>query len=302
MSPRQLVFAMMADEGELEKETLILSRSIRAFAGNFCSNPIWILFPDEFSHLSQSLLKEYEQLEIQLIPFSIDRAVLKFPYAAKIYAASLAEDLAFNHFERLAWFDATSILIQQPDPLIIPNNISLGYRPVDHTLIGSLYHEPLDAFWNNIYQACGVSQEFLFPMPTMADLNIIRPYFNAGFLVIRPEAALLHKSMENFKMHYRKKIFQDFFYQDERYKIFFHQAILSGTILSSLAPEEMVMLKNTINYPLHMHFEIPQDRRINTMNDLTSGRYCMSYNPNWLGSIPVEEPLKSWLYNQPGLV
>jgi len=298
MYSEKLLYAIMADEGDLENQAMILTRSIRSYAGKYHHHPIWILFPDEFSDIPEHILTEYEQLNVRLIPFSIKKSFLKFPFAAKSIAASIAEDLASDHFERMAWFDSTSILFNEPDPLIIPDHIVLGYRPVDHTLIGSSFYEALDDFWKNIYQVCNVSNESIFPMQTMADNQIIRPYFNAGFFVVNPRMNLLQNWSENFKNYYQLDIFQSFFKTDNRYEIFFHQAIFSGTILSSLLPEDFIEIPNTVNYPLHMHWEIPEERRIKNIKDLISGRYCMDYNPTWLSDIPLEEPLKSWLLHQ----
>ena len=68
-------------------------------------------------------------------------------------------------------------------------------------------------------------------MKTHVDGNTIRPYFNAGHLAVRPEKRLLRKWSETFLELYKAPEFQRF-YADGRYRIFMHQAVLSGVILA----------------------------------------------------------------------
>ena len=303
MVTERLIFATMADLDELQKEVLLLTRSIRAFAGGLSQNQIWIMVPEQYSNsLSQDLLQQYEPLNVLLIPFAVDPDALKFPLAAKVYAAGSAEELADDRAGILSWMDSTSIFFRQPDAFLLKEDISLGYRPVDHTLIGSQIHTPLDAFWSQIYRTCGVPAERVFPMHTAADENILRPYFNAGLLVVRPEVGLLRLWRKNFDASYLTPPFPDFYRQDERYEIFMHQAVLSGTILSCLPTDALHLFNQDVNYPLHMHTEIPLQRRPASLNELISGRYCTAYNPDWLGDFLIEEPLKGWLDEQANLI
>ena len=129
MESERLIFATMADLDELQKEVLLLSRSIRAFTGGLSQNPIWILVPEQYSNdLSQELLTLYEPLDVLLIPFAIDPEALKFPLSAKVYAAGSAEELADGRVDILVWLDSISIFFQQPETFLLNEGISLGYR------------------------------------------------------------------------------------------------------------------------------------------------------------------------------
>jgi len=78
-----------------------------------------------------------------------------------------------------------------------------------------------------------------------------------------------------------------------------HQAVLTGTVLAMLEQKEIIELSNLVTYPIHMHSYYPEDRRVGFMNDLVSCRYDVLFNDNdWQNSIPVKEPLKSWLNDQ----
>ena len=76
------------------------------------------------------------------------------------------------------------------------------------------------------------------------------------------------------------------------HKILAHQAVLSALIAKDLDPERIQWLSSEYRYPLHMHEQVPADRRADTLNELI----CPVYEDELpLGGIEVHEPLRSWL-------
>lgn len=233
------------------------------------------------------------------MPFEIEPAAQGFPFSSKVFASAATEQLAANEDELLVWMDPDSIIFQEPEVLLMARERLLGCRPVDHVLIGSPYDQPADAFWRTVYQTCGVSQECLFTLTTSADEVRIRPYLNAGLLVVRPEAGLLRAWCGRFHEVLQAGIFEPFFDQDILYRIFLHQAILAGITLAALAKQQIEILPHLVNYPLHMHQAYPPARRPARMNDLISGRYDTFFeDPEWPCLFPSEEPLSGWLSRQ----
>ena len=76
-------------------------------------------------------------------------------------------------------------------------------------------------------------------MITSADQIKIRPYLNAGMLVVRPQANLLNKWADAFLNIYQEDRFVDFSDQKRLYRIFIHQAVLSAVAISSIDQAEM---------------------------------------------------------------
>ena len=178
--------------------------------------------------------------------------------------------------------DTDSIVIQEPSELIINPEVKLAYRPVDHTLIGSTFSEPISPFWESIYSDCGVNESKIFPMTASVDENVIRPYFNAGMLDLRPEIGLLRSWRRNFLRLFKASQYEELFQVKTLYKIFFHQAVLAGTVLSSIDHAELQELPYLINYPLHMHRDYPKDKKPECLNDLITCRYDIFFNdPEW---------------------
>lgn len=295
----KLVFACMVLPGRTDRQVLMLARSIRRFAGGLAGSPIWVLLPEPRTDLAAPLGQALPDLGVRLIPFAVSEDALAFPFAAKVFAAGAAELLAGEQGELLAWMDADSLVLNEPRPLLLPGDKWLGYRPVDHTLIGSRWHEPPDAFWELIYQHCGVPDDAVFPMTTSVDEIVIRPYFNAGLLAVRPRQGLLRAWREQFERLYRLECWRPFFEQSALYRIFLHQAILAGTILAACARQAMQEFPPAVNYPLHMHQDYPPARRPAAVEALISARYdWLAEDESQWDGLPVGASLRTWLGRQ----
>jgi hypothetical protein len=147
-----LVFACMVIPAQNEVESLIWAESIRKFSGKFSSNPIWVFIPNNVENLSAGKCEKLKELGVELFPFAIDESILRFPLAAKPFAAAEAEKVALGKCEFLAWTDPDNMFLNEPAEFILPEDKNLGYRPVHHINVGSIYDQPLDEFWSLIYK------------------------------------------------------------------------------------------------------------------------------------------------------
>ena len=298
-----MIFAcFVAGQKDIPK-ALILAESIRTFAGDFSVAPIWLMVPRGSKQLSKKVRARIDALEIKLHPFEIDAQAAGFPFAGKVVASAAAESLAFEQAAQLVWMDTISMVINSPDELLLNQGALLGCRPVDHILIGSPYEKPLDPFWDSVYRSCGVTEDDIFPMITSADQVRIRPYINAGMLVVRPEHKLLQLWRDTFLDIYQDNRFVEFYEGKHLFKIFIHQAVLSAIVVASINQTEIKQLPYSVNYPLHMHSQYPADHRPKSINELVSCRYEQFFSkPNWRDIIRVEPPLKNWLAEREGIL
>jgi hypothetical protein len=294
---QKIVFAsLMLPRPSSETNALLLVESIRAFAGSLSQTPIWLFSPDDGQQSSSTLTDRLRALKVPRIPYPIDRNVRTFPFTEKVQAHAVAEARASGHTDLLAWIDANTVVLQDPQAFLLPEDRALGFRPVHHTLIGSRFEDPLDPFWTLIYQHCAVPRDRVFPMRTHVDNTRLRPYFNAGLLITRPETGLIRSWRDTFFQVYQAPAFQAFYQRDARYRIFMHQAVLSGIILATLTPTEMQELPPTYNYPLHLHEEDVTGHRPSGLEDLTTFRHEGFYeDPEWRTKMPAKAPLKQWI-------
>lgn len=285
--------------GAETKNAFLLARSIRDFGGTLASCPIWVFTPENVqkNNGNQSDFCRLQEIEnLRLIPYELDWGLASFPYASKVVASAYAEKAVQGHADLLLWMDVDSLVLGDLTPWLLKRDKSFGYRPVDYMMIGSPYHTPPDPFWDLIYQECGVMEKSIFPVTTSVDEKEIWAYFNAGFLMVRPENRILQKWQELFLRLYQRKEFTAY-YSDWRYKTFVHQALLSGAVLSMVRGNEMEPLPHTISFPLHLHQQYPLKKRPSSLNEVFSCRYDTLFDdPRWMDWIPMEEPLKSWFF------
>jgi hypothetical protein len=191
LSGEDVIFASMVNQGSQEAESVILAQSIRDFGGAMANNRIWAMMPRKEGAVSAATLDRLKSLNVRTEHFQADEEALKFPLAAKVFAAAAAESLARSESAILAWLDSDNIVIREPAAFVLPQGKVLGYRPVMLRNVSSMFEEPVDGFWSLVYEGCGTPADRIFPMSTTVDGARIRAQFNAGLLVVRPEWGLL---------------------------------------------------------------------------------------------------------------
>jgi hypothetical protein len=284
------------------RQAIVLIRCLRTFGGQFAHRPVWMWVPageDMFSEADQA---ELARLDVRQFSFEVDSNVGAFPFAPKVLAAAYAESLAQTEkVERLVWMDSDTLVIQEPNGLLIPPETQLGYCPVHHRLIGSRLIDPLDAFWSLVYETCSVPPERVFAMRTVIDEVDIRPYINAGCMVTRPETGLLRAWSDQFRVLYRDARFEAFYEQHMLYRIFVHQALLAGVMMARLTSSEMIELSRRFNYPLHLYADHESANRPASINDLVTCRYESVFDESgWQDRLPIAGELKDWIERQFG--
>lgn len=279
-----------------ETNVLLLVESIRAFAGSLSQAPIWCFIPQYGKKLTAQTVDRLTKLDATLMPYEIDLEVARFFFAADIRAAGLAESTATGKTDLLVWLSSNTLILKEPGAFMLHDDKSLGYRPVHHTNVGSVYDTPLDPFWTLVYKHCNVPDDRVFPMETHIDGQKIRPYFNAGILITRPEQKLFRIWHDTFFKVYQEPDLQDLYKQDERYIIFIHQALLSGIILKVFTQEEIQELPNTYNYPAHLYEEDVTGDRPTILDELVAVRHEGFYrDPDWRQKMPASDSLTQWL-------
>jgi hypothetical protein len=281
-------------------EPFILADSIRKFGGKFADSPIWAFTITKEEDFPKAALEQFISLDVQLIFFEPDHDVnTKFPFIDCVNAAATAESLVINKSKFLVWYGVNSIILKEPIDFILKENKNLGYRPVHHTLIGSIYDEPIDPFWEIIYDKCNVSEDSIFPMKTHVDHNILRPYFNSGFLIVRPERLLLQNYWRKYKELYNDPVFDAFYKKSDLYITFIHQAVLSGLILSTLDHNEICELSYNYNYPLHLHDETPLEYQPNSNDELITARFYLNkLEKQGVENLPIQDKHKEFILSK----
>jgi hypothetical protein len=293
-----LIFAVFAESEEQLYHTLLLAESIRTFAGKFRDAPVWIYAPESLLDKEQEIADKFTALNAEVKNSTAPEEALEFYFARKVFAAAKAETEAEGKTEFLVWMDDDTIVIKEPLAFVLDQGVSLGYRPVMHQLISSLYDEPVNEFWSRVYEKLSVPESAIFPMITPADQKKIRPYFNSGLLAVRPERGILRKWAEDFPLLYQDAVFVEMSKQDRLIRIFLHQVALVGAILNLLKQEEMTQFSLQYNFPLFFKQMFGAVREFDSLDDVVTFRYEFFFrdpDPNWSEKIKGPKEVIDWL-------
>ena len=303
MQHSSITFACAVESERDIIHAIVLGESVRRFGGDLGERPVWIFVPPQLAETVGGYDARLAGAAIEVVPLHLGQFPISLPFAVKTLAAATAERMAARIcVDLLAWMDAGSLILRQPDDLVLPAGAVFGYRPVDHTLIGSRQGEPIDEFWQLVYSRCQTPPSRLFAMPTTVEDHVLRPYFNAGLMVVRPEHGLFRAWADNFARLQGDDSFGRFMAKG-LYRVFFHQAILAGTALALIDGKRMILLPPWVSYPLHMQNQYPVERRAADLGQLVTMRHEGVFDdPGWVERVEIAVPsdLSQWIGDRLG--
>jgi hypothetical protein len=200
--------------------------------------------------------------------------------------------LAAQETEILVWMDSDTVFAKEPSEFTLGENIILGYCPVMLKNISSLFDEPINSFWEFIYEGCGTLTEEIPLMVTSIDKVRIRPQFNAGIMSLRPEKNLLQTWRDNFEVLFLRPELVPFYDEHILYRIFVHQAVLSATLLTMLKKDEMRDMGERINFPVFLDSESETAQNAAT---LRYDEFRFFDHPDWMARASLDKTLERWL-------
>jgi hypothetical protein len=247
---QSVIFYSYADNPDEVHYLVPMVQSLRTFAGKYKDAAIWIYMKPELREQESSTIQKLISYNVVIKDIEIPAEADWFFLSGIVYTAARAESEAAGKTDILVFLNWDTVFLNEPDEFNLPAGKKLGYRPVMHKNVGLLFSEPLDSFWTQIYKIMAVDESALFPMVTPADGDTIRPYFNAGLLVIRPEGEILRKWAEYYERLYSDTLLRKMCEMDVRKRIFLHQTALTGAILNNLTRNEIIELSDRYNYPI----------------------------------------------------
>ncbi len=278
-----VMFGVFAEDAEAIGHCIVLAESIRTFGGSFAQCPIFVYTPEDLEIAKESAA-QLESYGVELRHTSAPSEALWFYFARKVFASAEAEKEAAAAGLILVWMDEDTVVLSEPEAFLLPDGISLAYRPVMHNIIGSLYAEPPNEFWKRLYELMEIPDSALFPMTTPADRQEIRAYFNAGLLAVRPERGILSKWTEYFRLLYSDSTLVKWSEEDRLKRIFLHQTALVGAVLNTLQRNEMTELPENYNYPLFFKEMFGAADEFTSVDEIATLRYDIYFHnpsPDW---------------------
>lgn len=282
--PTPLVVTTFVETPEEILWARVMVESLRTFGGRLRDAPVWVYASEEFRAAESESLARFASLRAEIRTGRIEGGVDWFPLARKVFAASQAETEAAGNVAILARLDPDTIFLREPEEFILPGDKDLGYRPVFHRTISPLYEEPLDTYWSRAYELMGIQASEVFPVVTPADGDKIRPYFQAGCVVVRPERGILRKWAAMLSLLAADPLIKEICGTDPRKRLFTFQVALTGAVLKGLPRSDLYAFSDRVNYPIFFKEMFGAKRDFRDLSDAVTVRYEQLFAnppPDW---------------------
>jgi len=294
----KVVFATCVATEPEGRQAAFLAASVRAFAGTLRSASLWVLRPSDGEKIEPAIEEDLRSIGAQIVPFEIDARLAEMPAAARVAAAAAAEARAAADHGLLIWMDPDSLVLREPDVLLLPEGCTLGWCPAHLQEIASTWDEAPDPFWVLLYERLAIDPGEVFPVVTAVDHARVCAYFSSGLVVVRPREGLLQRWCEVFTDLVDDAAVKAFFIDDRLNQTCFPQAAFAAAVLSSTPTKALVELPPLVDFPLHLMERVAQERRPWSLNDLVTCRYDdlgVLGGKGWRAFMRVDEPLRTWL-------
>lgn len=290
LANKQTVFVTTARTPYGRQRAGWLIDSLRIFGGPLSRSPVWLFEADpraECSRLAQDGLT--------IFPLQVPEAIKQALFSEKVFACAQAEAMAGAEVGSLVWIDPGCLVVNPPVLYALGADFDAAFRPVHIQNVGLRVSDPLDAFWQGIYAAVGLT-DVSTTVQSFVDQQILRAYYNSHAFAVKPGDGLLGRWWEHFQALACDAIFQQTACQDEPHQIFLFQALLSALLVKEIMPERLRILPPEYNYPFNLQGRVPAEYRARALNDAATFAYeDRSLDPAEITDIALEEPLRSWL-------
>jgi hypothetical protein len=301
-SDPRVVFSTSIDYPDQLPQAVVLARSLRVFGGSVATAPIRIYLPGGAPPVPGSIRSELQELGVETRSFSVPTEAAGFFLGGKPFAAAQAEADARGTADLLVLLAPNTLVLAEPVEMILPPEKALAFSPVHHTNVGSWYEGPADSWWARIYEVLGVTDADLWPMETLADRRILRPYFSSGSLVVRPERGLMAGWAQAFStLAADPELIAAS--REGPHNTFLHQAALAGAMVRALPRREMVQLSFRYNYPLFFDRFFEGVYAFDSLEEVATMRYEFSFPDlpeGWQQDVRAPEGVLEWIVGQFG--
>lgn len=288
-STSSVVFVSLVHRSEDASRGRLLVDSIRTFGGLLAQAPVWLYA------VGGQRQTELRAPGVEIHPLTIPDTVGDYLFAGKVWACAQGEERAAQDGRSLVWMSSDCLVVQPPVLFCLEPPVEAAVRPVHIRNVGLRQADALDAFWQGVYRAAGVS-EVRSTVDSFVDGQCLRPYFNSHVVVVDPSRRLFRRWWEIFERLVRDGQFQTEACEDLPHRIFLHQAVLSALLTGPFENGRIRLLPPEYSYPYNLQADVPEERRARALNDLV----CLAYedrklHPVSVTDIELHDPLRAWL-------
>jgi hypothetical protein len=193
----QVEFVLIAEGGLLEKQAILLCRSIRQFGGVLSSSAITVVSPRKGRRPSCAALREIDRLCVEFVALDIDAPCPEYGPSFKVHALA--------HVERrsgppiVVQVDSDSLFVAEPTCFLRIGGAAA--RPVDvkgMCTAGSL--DTFDQYWRAACDLFHVDYDRVPLVRTTVDRVLVRASYNGGLFAVRRASGIFGQTEEFFQI------------------------------------------------------------------------------------------------------
>lgn len=247
----------------LEKYSIILSRSLRKFGGEFSNIPIYSIAPRKGYYPSKKTQTILSAAGVEHINIDLNKEYKDDYFVNKFVSSAYIEDL-FPH-STIVFLDSDQLFLNSPKDFILLEGIDVAVRMVDQMGIGISDEKSLEwDYWQGLYQTFGIDIKELKKHETSLGQSIY-PYFQGGMIVSKSANKLFGQIKENYIKVRNSNI------RPVNGNFFIEQSVYSATVLQMKLKYDFVGVK--YDYPFSMHEKIDSKYRVSDLSSIVTAHY-----------------------------
>jgi hypothetical protein len=173
-------FCLLAENGALADQAVLLCQSIRHFAGKYASASVTVISPRKERRPSREHILALERSGAEYVELSLVSPEPEYGTSFRVLALAWCAER--SGAEILVQLDSDTIFLGEPD--IRTGETGMAARPVDATgMCSSGPDDPFDAVWKRIAALCNVDLEAIPFLLTTIDRRRVRASYNGGLIV-----------------------------------------------------------------------------------------------------------------------
>lgn len=286
-----IAFIICTEPGNLEKQSILLVKSIRTFGGSLKDIPIYSFQPRKGANINKQTLNFFDSHGVSHQKILLNQKYPLYGVANKPFVCAYAEETI--DADTLVFLDSDQCFFSAPTELLLPEQYDVAVRPEDFNLIGSKgENDKNEEYWRTLYDICQVKNELF--VTTTVDNQKIRAYWNSGMVAVKRNKRIFTTWRNNFVQVMEQKI------QPERGLFFVEQSVLSATICSTT--DAILTLPINYNYPLNSHHKLAQVQKLKSFDHAVSIHYHKIFRNQYEQALEKLDVDKStaykWLYEE----
>jgi len=174
-----LAFVLCAENNYTGPQALLFAKSLREFGGRHQAADAYVFSPRRHLALPASISRQLEDLAVVVVAEPLPGPIFDHPQGNKPMVAAWAEQNISN--EAVIVVDSDGLILDEPD-LEMTTSIPQVTAAWAQGVASAGPADPVDAMWRKIL---GKDDLPAAAMRTAVTKQLIRPYFNSGFVAAR---------------------------------------------------------------------------------------------------------------------